>query len=89
MATDVGAELLGFFGSIAFAIPAVRLLGLQRRISKTEAFAEGGKSKNVRELAGELRDQYKKGFFGFSAFDALCVAAGVLLLVVSTVMKIA
>jgi len=89
VATDVTAEILGFFSSVAFAVPAIHLLVLQRRISKSDVIAEKGKSPGGRELAAELRDQYKKGVFGFSISDALCVAAGVLLLVVSTLMKIA
>jgi len=88
MATDVAAEVLGFVSGIALAIPAVRLLLLQRRISRADVLATDGKSKDVRALAGELSDQYRKGIFGFSRFDASCVALGVITLVISTAMKI-
>jgi hypothetical protein len=41
----------------------------------------------MRTLATQLRDQFKDGVFGFSTIDAVCVATGIVLLVVSTAMK--
>ena len=88
MGTNSVAELLGVLSSLAFAIPAIKLLFLQRRISKAAAIATGGKSPQGRDLATDLRDQFKEGVFGFSWFDAGCVAIGVILLVVSAGMKL-
>jgi len=88
MTVEVAAEIVGFVSGVALAIPAVRLLALQRRISRADTLATEGKSKGVRGLAGELRDQYQKGVFGFSYFDASCVVVGLLTLLISTAMKI-
>lgn len=88
MAPETLAEALGFISSAAFAIPAIRLLLLQRRVSRLKTMSEDGKSKDVRQLATELRNQYKEGIFGFSWFDAMCVAIGVALLAVSAAIKL-
>jgi hypothetical protein len=82
------AELLGFISGIAFAIPAFRLLLLQRRLSRLKEISQDGQSKDGRQLATELREQYKEGIFGFSWFDAGCVAVGVGLLLTSTTIKL-
>lgn len=88
MAADRLAELASFGSAAAFAIPAVKLLILQRRISKASKIADDGSSQGSRLLAADLRDQYKQNIFGFSPVDVACVAIGVLLLIVSTWMKL-
>lgn len=88
MAADRLAEVASFGSAAAFAIPAVKLLILQRRISKASKIADDGSSQGSRLLAADLRDQYKEGVFGFSPVDAGCVAVGLLLLVISTWMKL-
>lgn len=88
MTPDQWAEVIGLASGLVLAIPAVRLLRLQRRISRLSPIADNGKSKEGRQLATDLRQQYKEGMFGFSWFDATCVALGLLLLVVSVVMKL-
>jgi hypothetical protein len=82
------AELLGFISGVAFAVPACRLLLLQRRLSRLKTISAEGRSKDGRQLADELREQYKEGVFGFSWFDACCVAVGAVLLAISTAIKL-
>lgn len=62
-----------------------QIASLVRRI---RAKADLSQSNDVRHLATELRDQYKEGIFGFSWFDAICVAIGAGLLAVSAAIKL-
>jgi hypothetical protein len=82
------ADLVGIVGGLLPVIPAVKLLSLQRQLSRLKKLAKAGKSDDVKRLANELHGDAKESFFEFSTTDAALVGLGLIALIVSGLIKL-